>query len=114
MSKLFFDHLVELKEIDREIKKIAKTAGEREELWGLVDEIIHHKVMGCILDRLPREHHEEFLELYTGRPHDEKLLFDYLKEKVGADMEEVIRSEMEKLSVELLGEIHPHTKKQKN
>lgn len=114
MSKLFFDHLVELKEIDREIKKVAKTAGEREELWGLVDEIIHHKVMGCILDKLPREHHEEFLELYTGRPHDTELLFGYLKEKAGADMEEVIRSEMESLSKEILGEIKPTAKKKKH
>ena len=44
MSKLFFDHLLEFKKIDREIKRVSKSTEERDELWGLVDEIIHHKV----------------------------------------------------------------------
>ncbi len=105
MSKLFFDHLVELKKIDSEIKKAAKTSEEREELWGLVDEIIHHKVLGCILDKLPNEHHHEFLEIYHKSPHDEEILFGYLKEKTGDDIERIIKEEIGSLSAELLEEI---------
>jgi hypothetical protein len=102
MSKLFFDHLVELKEIDKQIKKVAKTEEERKELWDLVDEIIHHKVLGCVLDRLPKGDHEEFLHIYHGSPHDTVLILDYLKTKVGTDMGEVIKKEIDKLNLDLL------------
>jgi hypothetical protein len=105
MSKLFYDYLVELKEIDKQIKKVAKTSEEREELWGLVDEIVHHKVMGCILDKLPRVHHEEFLDLFHKSPHDEELLFTYLRKKVGDNIEDLIKQEIGVLSDELLEDI---------
>ena len=105
MSKLFYDHLVELKEIDKQIKKVAKTSAEREELWGLVDEMIHHKVFGCILDKLPKEHHEEFLGMVHKSPHDSEYLFVYLRERVGSDIETIIKKEIENFSVDLLRDI---------
>lgn len=105
MSKLFFDHLIELKEVDKQIKKVAKTQEEREELWALVDEIVHHKVMGCILDKLPRVHHEEFLEMFHKSPHDEELLFTYLRKKVGDNIESLIRQEIGDFSADLLEDI---------
>jgi len=111
MSKLFFDHLIDLKEVDSLIKKTAKTKEEREELWMLVDEIVHHKVFGCILDKLPRDNHEEFLEMFHKAPHDEELLFGYLRTKVNGDVEELIKKEIDNLSSELLDEI---TKKPRN
>lgn len=111
MSKLFFDKLINLKEIDKKIKKTANSVEEREELWVLVDEIVHHKVMGCILDKLPRAHHEEFLGLFHQSPHDEELIFSYLKKKVGENIESLIEQEIGDLSANLLEDIYPHTKK---
>lgn len=102
MSKLFFDHLLSLDDLDREIKKIATTQEEREELWHLADEIIHHKAMGCILDRLPRESHEEFLEMFHKAPHDEEYLFGYLKKKIGDNIEEILREELGNITYEIL------------
>lgn len=105
MSKLFFDHLVELNKVDKEIKKVAKTNEERAELWALVDEIVHHKVMGCILGKLPRDNHEEFLEMFHERPYDEEYLFEYLRKKVGQNIEELIKQEIGVLGADLIGEI---------
>ncbi len=105
MSKLFFDNLIDLSEIDKKIKKVATSQIEREELWQLVDEIVHHKVMGCVLDNLPQDNHEEFLEMYHKNPHDEKSIFEYLKNKVGKNMKEIIRQEIGALSSDLLEEI---------
>jgi len=105
MSKLFFDNLIEFKEIDKQIKKVVKDSAEREELWLLVDEIIHHKVMGCILGKLPREHHEEFLDLFHKSPHDEELIFKYLRTKIGDNIESLIQQEIGDLSSDLLKEI---------
>ncbi len=102
MSKLFFDHLLSLDKLDSEIKKIAKTQEEREELWLLVDEIIHHKVFEVILDKLPRDNHEEFLEMFHKAPHDENFLFGYLKQKIGNNIEEILREELGNITYEIL------------
>jgi hypothetical protein len=104
MSKLFFDHLIVMEEVEVFVKKTAQTKEEREELWELIDEIIHHKVFDVILGQLPHEHHNEFLEKFHAHPHDESLI-DYLKEKIGKNIEELIRQEIGGLSTELLESI---------
>ncbi len=111
MSKLFFDHLVSLEEVEKEIKKVSASKEEKEELWQLVDEIMHHKVMGCILDKLPRDNHEEFLEMFHKHPHDEGLI-DYLKEKIGENVEELIKEEIGTLAFEILNEIRVKAEKE--
>lgn len=105
MSKLFFDHLLELEKIEKEIKKAAKTPEEREELWLLVDEIVHHKVLECILDKLPRTHHEEFLEIFHKFPHNEEIVFGYLKTKIGDNVESLVKQEIGITTADLLENI---------
>jgi hypothetical protein len=104
MSKLFFDHLIDFREIDKEIKSLAKTQEERDELWALVDELVHHKVIGCILEKLPKQSHEEFLFRLHDSPYDESLM-DYLKEKIDTNIEELIRQEIGTLAYDILQEI---------
>lgn len=104
MSKIFYDHLIVLEDVESEIKKIAQTPEEREELWNIVDETIHHRVLGCILDQLPRHYHEEFLDKFHKAPYDEGLM-EYLKVKVGKNIEEVISQEIGTLAYEILSEI---------
>jgi len=41
MSKLFFDHLIILEDLETEIKEVAESPEEKEELWQLIDEILH-------------------------------------------------------------------------
>lgn len=105
MSTVFYDYLIILDEVDAEIKASAKTKEEKEELWQIVDEIIHHRVMDVILSRLPRESHEEFLEKFTQSPHDKKLI-SYLREKIKDDVEKIIHEEIAELKKEILSEIH--------
>ncbi len=107
MSKLFYDYLIELPEIDLAIKEEKLESEEREELQKLVDEMIHHRVLVCILDHLPREHHEEFLERFHAAPHDETLII-FLEEKTPAEIsiEEKIREEIQKLKQKLLDNIN--------
>jgi hypothetical protein len=105
MSKLFYDHLITLDEVEIVIKRNASSKEEKEELWGLVDEIVTHKVLEKVLDKLPREHHEEFLELFHKCPHDEVVIFGYLKEKTGKDIEEELKQELESISSEILREL---------
>lgn len=104
MTKLFFDHLLNLDKLEKEIKKVAKTPEEREEIWHLVDEIIHHKALGCVLDHLPKDNHEEFIEMFTKAPHNESMIFDYLKDRISENIEEILARELGVVSSEILSE----------
>lgn len=105
MSKLFFDHLIYLEEVEIEIKKSATSKEEKEELWSLVDEIINHKVLEKILDRLPEASHVEFMDLFHKHPHDEELVFGYLKSKTHQNIEKELEEEFKSISAEILKEI---------
>lgn len=104
MSKLYYDKLVNLKKLERKIAKVATSPEEKQELWLLVDELVHHRVLGCVLEKLDKKHHEEFLVKLYHAPHDEGLL-DYLKKKIKIDVEEFIKAEIESLHQEILVEI---------
>ncbi len=105
MSKLFFDHLVILEEVDSEIKKIATSIEEKEEMWSLVDSMVHHKVFDSILSKLSKDDHQEFLELFHKSPHDETLIFNYLKNKIGQNIEEILKAEFGEFTYEILKEL---------
>src|SRR3989344_7486906 len=93
MSKIFYDHLVIFEEVEREIKNVTELAEEREELWHLIDEIIHHRVLGCILDVLPRKDHEEFLLSFHASPYSDTHIV-YLNKKIQGNIEETIKKEI--------------------
>jgi len=110
MSSIFYDHLLEFDKLEKYVKKHVKTEEERVEIYHLIDEIVHHRIIGCILDRLPREHHEEFLHKFGEKPHDNELL-SFLLSKIGHDVEAFIREEVYTLGSELLELIRPKIKK---
>ncbi len=109
MSSVFYDHLIDLKKVEKHIKKVAKTPEEREELYKLVDEIVHHRVIGCILDNLPEDEHEVFMRKLIKKPHDRRIM-KYLAKRVAKDVEEFIKSEINKLAVELLSIVEEKTR----
>ncbi|KKQ43406.1 MAG: hypothetical protein US60_C0002G0014 [Microgenomates group bacterium GW2011_GWC1_37_8] len=104
MSKIFYDHLIILEEIEVHIGNIAKTFEEKEEIWKLIDELIHYRVFNLILDHLPRDHNEEFIEKFHKAPYDGRLL-TFINERTQQDMEKVIRQEIKLLENEILEEI---------
>lgn len=101
MSIIFYDHLVVIKNLDKKIKKIAQSNDEEQELWKYVEELIHLKVFECCLGNLPEDNHQEFLDSFHKNPSD-KGLIQYLNDKIGADVEKLIKKEIKKLSKELL------------
>lgn len=104
MSRLFFDHLVVFERVDVVIKNAAKNPEDKEELWKVVDELVHSHVLTCILERLPGEHHNEFLEKYHSHPYDDGLI-GYLNERVEENIEEIIREAIGLLEEDILREI---------
>lgn len=102
MSKVYFDHLLKLDEIENFIKTKANSLDEKEELWGLVDEIVHHKALDFVLTRLDRKKHEEFIEIFHKCPHDEVLIFGYLKKNANPNIENLMKKELEKITSEIM------------
>jgi hypothetical protein len=105
MSKLFFDDLIDAKEIEAEIKKIFSSKDDREEAEAIVDSIFHDRAVKKILDRLPPEHHPKFLELYFESPYDEVRIFAFLRGKTDKNIEEDLREEFKIISSEILKEL---------
>jgi hypothetical protein len=106
MSKIFYDHLIILEELEHHVKNVCETTDEREELWNLIDEIIHHRVLGCIMDKLSHEHHDEFLCRFHEAPYDGDLI-SYINDKLDIEenIEDTIKKELESLTTELLGSL---------
>lgn len=104
MTKLFFDGLEAFENLEKEIKKIAGSAEEKSELWHLVDDLVHFKMLDSILEKLPQESHEEFMTKYHERPFDNEIV-GYLKGKIGENIEEILKSELGQYSMELLDEV---------
>lgn len=104
MTMIFYDRLVVLDGLDRKLKKMVSSNEELQEMWGMIEELVHHRIMGCVLDRLPAEKHQDFLQKFEKAPYDEKLL-KYLKKEVNEDMEKVIKSEVKSLKKEILADL---------
>ncbi len=109
MSKLFFDHILELDELESSLRDIVETEGERHELWHIIDDIIHHEVLGCIFDHLPYDYHDEFLEKFHESPYDEGLLV-FVDEKIDGDITSLINERINSIAQEILQEIVKSTK----
>ncbi len=104
MSKIFYDHLINLEEVILTLDGQSIDEEEKEELVGLIDQTLHHRILKLILDHLPKEHHEAFLSRFHQAPHDPGLLV-FIKEKVTVNIEEVICTEACCAKKEILSEI---------
>lgn len=104
MSKLFYDHLIVLEEVEIELGKFSMDKEEKQELEHLIEEMIHHRVMDRILTHLPRHHHAEFLDRFHKAPYDPELIA-YLNERIEESVEEHIQDEIGKLKKEILEDI---------
>ena len=100
MSIAFYDHILHLDRLSAFVASLDIHKAEKEELWHLVDEILHHRVLGFILDKLPEIHHEEFLEKLANNPSDHSII-TYLKDLIEGDIEELLSSEIATIEAEI-------------
>jgi len=96
--------LISLKKVEKIIKESSATPEEKEELWKIVDEIVHHKVVGCILDSLDKKHHQEFLDRFTKSKLNQEII-NFLEEKAGKEISSKIKKTIKDLEIEILREI---------
>lgn len=104
MSKIFYDHLVEIEQIKITLLKNGVVAEHLDEMILIIDEHIHHRVLDLILQHLPTDKHESFLKDMYSRPHDPKLI-DYLKKAAHPEIESHIKNVVLSIVDEVLREI---------
>ena len=102
MNKKFYSELASLEKIEKTIKNAPISEDEKRELWGIIEEIIHHRILGCALDNLSKEHHGEFLEKVKGANSHE--IMEFLEQK-NTDIKEKIKNEILIIADEILQDI---------
>ncbi len=105
MSLVFWDQYVDLDDIYRNIGDVVSSADERNELVQVVDELIHHRLMTCVLENLENEHHEEFLAMFTQAPHSDSIT-EFLKSRIKSDFVTLIGLEVDKIRNEIKVFLH--------
>ncbi len=100
MSKLFFDSLVQLNRLEKAIQSRSYSHEQKVELWTIVDDIIHHRVIHIVLQNLDESDHEEFLNQLLEKPHDDELL-ELAQKKTKQDISALISQNANELAVEL-------------
>ena len=93
-----------LTKIEKLINSLELGKEEKEELWLVVGEIVHHRVTGCLLDNLEKERHEEFLGKFSGTSLDEGVM-DYFKTKGKEDITERVRETIFEIENEILSDL---------
>lgn len=96
MAILFFDHLVSKSEIHDHFECLEEAENQKGKALQLIDDIIFQGIISMILEKLEETHHHTFLSTVHDRPYDPEIL-SYLKDHIGDNIEDEIRSEADKL-----------------
>lgn len=104
MSQIFYDHLIPWEKVDIYIHTIGADGEEKLQIIELVEETIHTEALTVILNHLPEEKHEEFIDRFHAAPHDEQHLH-YLKEHTKEEIESKIRETVESVINELMADL---------
>lgn len=91
MAILFYDHLISKSEVVEILDSLNEEENQKGKALQLIDDIIYQSIVAHILEKLPPHHHGVFLSQVHERPYDPEILA-YLKEHVGPDIEDQIRT----------------------
>jgi len=101
MSKLFFDHFIEIENISIHISGISESMEEKVDLWNLIDEYINNRIIYLILNELEDEHHDGFLEMFLDKPFDENII-GFLDERLPRSFESLITENLPLITSDLI------------
>jgi len=104
-TKMFYSHLVDLSDLVVKLECLKLDEQEREEIVDLIEDILHHRILDSLLDVIPPEHHEGFLERMIEDPTDPQLIA-HLKEISTYDPEIKIMTVTEIVKQEIVLDIY--------
>lgn len=103
-AKPFYHQWVKTERIYCHVQKAGLKKQEEEEIWSLIEETIHMRAIDAVLEKLPANKHEEFLEKFHREPDDLKLMA-YLRHHI-ADVEKHLEATFSKLEREILKDLN--------
>jgi len=83
-KKPFYHTLIKTKKIYLELEKTNLKGEECKEVLCLVEETINTRAVSALLNKLPEEKHETFMEKFSQIPHSEELWDFFGEEKDNA------------------------------
>lgn len=102
-AKPFYHQWIKTERIYCHVQKAGLKKQEEEEIWTLIEETIHTRAIDAVLEKLPMEKHEEFLEKFRQKP-DDSALFDYLREHA-KDIDNHFKKVFQSLEEEIIKDI---------
>lgn len=93
---IFYDHLIDKSETIYLIESFDIPPEKKSHLKAIIDDILHTGIMEMILQKLKPHHHKTFLLQLEKSPYDPELLH-YLKNHLEGDVEELIKTESQRL-----------------
>lgn len=102
--KVFYSHLIIMDDIVSSLDEYRIDETERQELLALAEQILHHHTLNVVLNHLPKDKHQTFLEKAEQDPESPQLL-EFLKSEIKIDIEAAIAAQAKKIKQEILQEI---------
>jgi len=96
MSIIFYDHLVDKKDILIIVDDSSAPDNQKAKIKQLIDDVLHQGIIEFILQKLHPHSHSAFLTQVHHAPYDPEII-QYLKEKIDHDIEENIQKETERI-----------------
>ncbi|GEM_PF-1298084 len=103
VGKPFYYRWLAGERIYRHIRKAGLKEEEEREILTLIEETVHTQALSAVLEKLPAQKHEEFLEKFREKPDDLKLI-DYLQGQV-EDIETHLKKVFKNLEEEIIKDV---------
>jgi hypothetical protein len=104
MSTLFYDHLIDWKQLTTTLDELGIDGDERIEVLEQIEHLIHSEVMIVFVTYLPAVRHHEFIERFHAAPYDSAHL-DFVNTHSGTQIEVIVRQRASKVIQEILAEL---------
>lgn len=104
MANVFYDHLIDWAELERVLDEQALDKMVRLKYLEHIEHAIHTEILVVIIDHLPTEKHEEFVERFYLNPGSVDHLH-YLVSYGKGDVETAIKKRGKELVTELITEL---------
>lgn len=101
MAHIFYDHLINWQKLHQNLNTLGLSGEERIELVELIEESLHTEILILILDQLPKELHDEYVERFSLAPHD-PAHFIFISLHCRVSIDELIRVQSDAFFDELI------------
>ncbi len=102
--KAFYSHLIIIEDIHSALAEYEMDLAERQELLTLAEQILHHHTLNVVLNHLPAEKHDHFLNGIENDLESDQWM-EFLKTEIKTDIEAAIKDQADKIKKEILTEI---------